>query len=188
LQTIKLITNFHSFVEEKWEHPTKLLGLHPIYEKCHFTTFNYYQSKACIIMGLISEFKEFAMRGNVVDLAVGVIIGGAFGGIVKSMVDDILMPPIGMLMGKVDFKDLKVVMANAVMEGEKVVSPEVSLNYGTFINTVINFLIVAFCIFMVIKGMNTFKKKKEEAPAAPAEPTKEEQLLTEIRDALVKRG
>jgi large conductance mechanosensitive channel len=143
------------------------------------------------IMGLAKEFKEFAMRGNVVDLAVGVIIGGAFGGIVTSMVNDILMPPIGMLMGKVDFKDLKFELAAAVTEGDKVVKEAVSINYGSFINTVINFIIVAFCIFMVIKAMNSMKKKEAEAPAAPAAPpapSKEEQLLTEIRDALVKRN
>jgi large conductance mechanosensitive channel len=148
-------------------------------------------------MGLAQEFKEFAMRGNVVDLAVGVIIGGAFGSIVTSMVNDILMPPIGMLLGNVDFKDLKFELSaakDAVMEGEKVITEAVAantINYGIFINTVINFLIVAFCIFMVIKGMNAMKKKQVEAPAAPAAPappTKEEQLLTEIRDALVKRG
>lgn len=135
-------------------------------------------------MGLGKEFKEFAMRGNVVDLAVGVIIGGAFGGIVTSMVNDILMPPIGLLLGGVDFKELKLVLKDAAMVGDKM-NPEVSINYGVFLNAVINFLIVAFCIFMVIKGMNAMKKK--EAPAAPAPdpgPTKEEVLLTEIRDAL----
>ena len=124
------------------------------------------------------------MRGNVVDLAVGVIIGGAFGGIVTSMVNDILMPPIGLLLGGVDFKELKLVLKDAAMVGDKM-NPEVSINYGVFLNAVINFLIVAFCIFMVIKGMNAMKKK--EAPAAPAPdpgPTKEEVLLTEIRDAL----
>ena len=148
-------------------------------------------------MGLAQEFKEFAMQGNVVDLAVGVIIGTAFGSIVTSMVNDILMPPIGMLLGNVDFKELKITLSgakDAVMEGEKVITEAVAantINYGVFINSVINFLIVAFCIFMVIKGMNSMKKKQVEAPAAPAAPappTKEEQLLTEIRDALVKRG
>jgi large conductance mechanosensitive channel len=145
-------------------------------------------------MGLVQEFKQFAMRGNVVDLAVGVIIGGAFAPIVKSMVDDIVMPPIGMLLGKVDFKDLKIILSEgkaAVMDGDKILEPAVaanSINYGLFINTIINFLIVAFCIFMVIKGMNAMKKKKEEAPAPAPEPTKEEILLTEIRDALVKRN
>lgn len=135
-------------------------------------------------MGLGKECKEFAMRGNVVDLAVGVIIGGAFGGIVTSMVNDILMPPIGLLLGGVDFKELKLVLKDAAMVGDKM-NPEVSINYGVFLNAVINFLIIAFCIFMVIKGMNAMKKK--EAPAAPAPdpgPTKEEVLLTEIRDAL----
>lgn len=128
------------------------------------------------------------MRGNVVDLAVGVIIGGAFGKIVTSMVNDIIMPPIGYLMGGVDFADLKLVIQEAVMDGETVVTPAVSVNYGTFINVVIDFLIVAFCIFAIVKGMNSMKKKEEAAPAAPPAPSKEETLLTEIRDELRKRN
>ena len=136
-------------------------------------------------MGMVKEFKDFAMGGNVVDLAVGVIIGGAFGAIVNSMVKDIIMPPIGMLLGGVDFADLKFVMKDAVMEGDKVVKEAVSINYGTFLNFVISFLIIAFCLFMVIKGMNSMKKKDAPAaPAGPPPPTKEEVLLTEIRDAL----
>ncbi len=138
-------------------------------------------------MGLVQEFKDFAMRGNVVDLAVGVIIGGAFGGIVTSMVNDILMPPIGYLLGGVDFKEIKWHLKDAVKDAAGVITkPEVSVNFGVFINTVINFLIVAMCIFAVVKAMNAMKKKPVDAPPAP--PTKEEQLLTEIRDALVKRG
>jgi large conductance mechanosensitive channel len=134
-------------------------------------------------MPLIKEFKEFAMRGNVVDMAVGIIIGGAFGKIITSVVNDVLMPPIGLLLGGVDFKDLKIVIQEAVVETE---IAEVSISYGSFIQTIIDFLIIAFCIFMVIKGMNKMKKKKEEAPAAPPPPTKEETLLTEIRDLLKK--
>lgn len=140
---------------------------------------------------MAQEFKEFAMRGNVVDLAVGVIIGGAFGKIVSSMVSDILMPPIGYLMGGVKFSDLKIVMKEAVMEGEAVKDAAVTINYGVFIDTIIQFLIVAFCIFMVIKGMNKMKKKEVEAPAeapAPPAPSKEELLLAEIRDELRKKN
>lgn len=132
-------------------------------------------------MGFIKEFKEFAMRGSVIDLAVGVVIGGAFGKIVSSLVDDIIMPPIGFITGGVDFSELKYIFteANAVAGTE-----EVAVKYGNFINVVIQFLIIAFCIFLVIKGLNTLKKKDdvkvEEAPA----PTKEEVLLSEIRDIL----
>ncbi|HYE61297.1 MAG TPA: large-conductance mechanosensitive channel protein MscL [Phycisphaerales bacterium] len=136
-------------------------------------------------MGLIREFREFAMRGNVVDLAVGVIIGAAFGNIVNSLVKDILMPPIGFLTGGVDFKDKKFVLKEAIMEGEKVITPEVAVTYGVFINTLINFLIVAFCIFMVIKAMNRAFPKPPPPP--PPGPTKEQILLTEIRDALRAR-
>ncbi|GAA3983528.1 large-conductance mechanosensitive channel protein MscL [Mucilaginibacter dorajii] len=134
-------------------------------------------------MAVIKEFKEFAMRGNVVDLAVGVIIGAAFGKIVTSLVADIIMPPIGMLTGGIDFKDLKYVLKPGVGK-----TPETAINYGLFINNVIDFLIVAFCIFLIVKGINTLKKKEEAAPAAPAEPTKEEVLLTEIRDLLAKKA
>ena len=132
-------------------------------------------------MGMMSEFKSFAMRGNVVDMAVGIVIGGAFGKIVSSFVNDVLMPPIGMLMGGVDFGDLAVTLQEA--SGDVAA---VTLNYGSFIQTVIDFVIIAFAIFMVIKAMNNMKKKEEEAPAAPPKPSAEEVLLTEIRDALKK--
>lgn len=132
-------------------------------------------------MGFLKEFKEFAMRGSVVDLAVGVVIGGAFGKIVTSLVNDIIMPPIGYITGGVDFSNMKYVITEANEQAEVA---EVAINYGTFINVVIQFIIVAFCIFLVIKGINSLKKKEEAAPAAPDAPTKEEVLLTEIRDIL----
>jgi large conductance mechanosensitive channel len=134
-------------------------------------------------MAIVKEFKEFAMRGNVVDLAVGVIIGAAFGKIVTSLVTDIIMPPIGILTGGIDFKDLKYVLKPAVDK-----TPETAINYGLFINNVIDFIIVAFCIFLIVKGINSLKKKEEAAPAAPPAPTKEEVLLTEIRDLLAKKA
>ena len=137
-------------------------------------------------MGLIKEFKEFAMRGNVLDMAVGIVIGGAFGKIVSSFVEDILMPPIGVLLGGVNFSDLKIVFKQAVMDGENVVTPEVALRYGNFIQVIFDFLIIAFAIFMLIKAVNKFNKKKEEAPAAPEAPPADVQLLTEIRDLLKK--
>jgi large conductance mechanosensitive channel len=133
-------------------------------------------------MGMMSEFRDFAMRGNVVDMAVGIVIGGAFGKIVSSFVNDVLMPPIGILLGGVDFTELAVTLKAA--SGEVAA---VTLNYGTFIQTLVDFIIIAFAIFMVIKAMNSLKKKKEEAPAAPAKPSAEEALLTEIRD-LLKKG
>ena len=125
-------------------------------------------------MGFIDEFKEFALKGNVMDLAVGVIIGGAFGKIVSSLVDNVIMPPVGLLMGGVDFTGLILPL-----------SATVSVKYGNFIQSSVDFLILAFCIFMMVKGMNSLKKSPPvpEAPAAPAPPTAEE-LLTEIRDAL----
>ncbi len=134
-------------------------------------------------MGMMKEFKEFAMRGNVIDLAVAVVIGGAFGKIVTSFVNDILMPPIGLLLGNVDFKDLKVIMRAATDE-----VAAVTWNYGMFIQNIIDFVIIAFSIFMVVKAMMKLQKKKveEPAPAAPPEPTNEEKLLTEIRDLLKK--
>lgn len=132
---------------------------------------------------MLKEFKEFAMKGNVVDLAVAVVIGGAFGKIVTSFVNDVIMPPIGLLLGGADFSNLKVVMKAATEEAEAV-----TLNYGSFINTLMDFLIVALAIFVVIKGLNSLKKKKEEAPPPPPPgPTKEETLLTEIRDLLAKK-
>ncbi len=140
-------------------------------------------------MKILKDFKEFAMRGNVVDLAVGVIIGGAFGKIVASLVADVIMPPIGLLVGGVTFTDLKLVMKPAeVVDG--VEKAAVTLNYGNFIQVTFDFLIVAFAIFMFIKLINKVKRKKEEAPApppAPPSPTKEEVLLAEIRDILKEK-
>ena len=137
-------------------------------------------------MSMLKEFKDFAMRGNVVDMAVGVIIGGAFGKITASLVTDILMPPLGLAMGGIDFKDKALLIKAAVMDGEKIISPAVSINYGLFLNTVIDFVIVAFALFMVIKAMNRLKKKEAAAPAAPAAPPADVVLLTEIRDLLKK--
>ena len=133
-------------------------------------------------MSMMSEFNQFAMRGNVVDMAVGIVMGGAFGKIVSSFVADVLMPPIGIILGGVDFSDLAVTL-KAASEG----ADAVMLRYGAFIQTVVDFLIIAFAIFMVVKAMNSVKKKEEEAPPAPPKPSKEEELLTEIRDALKAR-
>jgi len=141
---------------------------------------------------MIKEFEEFAVKGNMLDMAVGIIIGGAFGKIITSLVNDVLMPPLGMLLGKVDFTSLKAVLQkgnDAVMDGVAVIQTavsEVTINYGMFIQTVIDFLIVAFCIFLVIKGMNSLKRKEEAAPAAPPAPSDEAVLLKEIRDLLKK--
>ena len=137
-------------------------------------------------MGMISEFKEFAMRGNVIDLAVGVVIGGAFGKIVTSLVDKVIMPPLGMLIGKVDFSSLAIELAPASVGADGKEIPAVMLGYGDFINTVVQFVIVAFAIFMLVKVLNRLSRKKEEAPAAPAEPSEEVLLLREIRDNLKK--
>jgi large conductance mechanosensitive channel len=134
-------------------------------------------------MSMIKEFKDFAMRGNVIDMAVGIVIGAAFGGIVSSFVNDVLTPPLGLLMGGVDFSALSVMLKAA--EGE---APAVTLNWGIFIQKVIDFVIIAFAIFLVVKGMNAMKKKEEEAPAAPPAPPAEEVLLTEIRDLLKKQN
>ncbi|HVU26674.1 MAG TPA: large-conductance mechanosensitive channel protein MscL [Verrucomicrobiae bacterium] len=131
---------------------------------------------------LLNEFKAFAMRGNVVDLAVGVIIGAAFGKIVSSLVNDIIMPPIGLLLGKVDFKNLGVTLRDATKPDG---SDAVVIHYGAFLNTIFEFAIVAFCVFLLIKGMNTLIKKQEAAPAAP---TPTETLLTEIRDLLKSKS
>lgn len=139
-------------------------------------------------MGFVKEFKEFAMRGNVLDMAVGVIIGGAFGKIVSSFVSDIIMPPIGMLIGGVNFTNLRLVLKHAVMEGETIVSPEVSVNYGNFIQVTFDFLIIAFAIFLLIKGVNKFTRKKEEKSAESTPPPADVQLLTEIRDLLKKNN
>ncbi|HQG62286.1 MAG TPA: large-conductance mechanosensitive channel protein MscL [Bacteroidales bacterium] len=132
-------------------------------------------------MKLIDEFKAFAMRGNVVDMAVGIIIGAAFGKIVSSIVSDIIMPPIGLLLGGVNFTDLKVVMKAATEA-----NPAVTWNYGNFLQVTFDFLIVAFAVFMLIKGINAMKKKEEAVPPPPPAPSKEETLLSEIRDLLKK--
>ena len=138
-------------------------------------------------MSFIQDFKAFALKGNVVDMAVGVIIGGAFGKIVASIVNNIIMPPIGVLTGGMDFTDLKLVLKDAVKEGDQVVSEAVTINYGQFIQDVVDFLVIAFCIFLMVKGIAALSRKKEEKPAEPApapEPSAEEKLLTEIRDLL----
>jgi large conductance mechanosensitive channel len=137
-------------------------------------------------MAIIKEFKEFAVKGNVVDLAVGVIIGAAFGKIVTSLVNDVIMPPIGYLTGGIDFKNVKILLKSA---DPVLKTPEVAINIGNFINTVIEFLIIAFCIFMVVKIINSLKRSNEadEAAAPPPAPSKEEILLTEIRDLLAKK-
>lgn len=131
-------------------------------------------------MSFIKEFKEFAMRGSVIDLAVGMVIGGAFGKIVTSLVDDVIMPFVGYFTGGIDFSNLKYVLKPEDTANE---IAEVSINYGLFINVIIQFLIIAFCIFLVIKGINSLKKKQVEE-VAPAGPSNEEVLLTEIRDLL----
>ena len=137
-------------------------------------------------MGLVKEFKEFAMRGNVMDMAVGVVIGAAFGKIVSSLVADVIMPLISVVTGGINFTHWKFILKDAVLDGGNVVTPEVSLNYGTFIQVTVDFIIIAFAIFLVIKAINKLKKKEEEKPAAPATPPEDIQLLTEIRDLLKK--
>ena len=133
-------------------------------------------------MSVLKEFKDFAMRGNMIDLAVGVIIGGAFGKIISSLVADLIMPPIGLLVGGVNFVDLKWVMKSPeIVNGVK--KAAVTWNYGNFLQATLDFLIVAFCVFLLVKVLNSLTKKKE---AVPVEPTKQEQLLTEIRDLLKK--
>ena len=143
----------------------------------------------------LNEFKEFAMRGNVVDMAVGVVIGAAFGKIVSSLVDDIIMPLVGVATGGMNFSDYKVVVQHAVMQGTEVIKPEVTMNWGAWVQTIVDFLIVAFCIFVMIKFINNMRKKMEkqqEAEAAAeeakaAEASNEEKLLEEIRDLLKGR-
>ena len=132
---------------------------------------------------MLEEFKKFAMRGNVVDLAVGVIIGGAFGKIVTSLVDQIVMPPIGLITGGIDFSQMKLVLKAADPIAKK---PEVAIQYGAFINTVIQFVIIALAIFVVIKAINSLRRKEAEAPAADPAPTRTEALLEDIRDALTR--
>jgi large conductance mechanosensitive channel len=133
-------------------------------------------------MSMIQEFKSFAMKGNVADMAVGIIIGAAFGKIVSSMVNDVIMPPLGLVIGGVDFSSLGVTLRSAA-DG----TPATVLKYGVFINTIVDFIIVALAIFLVVRGMNALRKKQEEAPAAPPAPSKQEVLLGEIRD-LLKAG
>lgn len=135
---------------------------------------------------MLQEFKKFAMRGNVIDMAIGIILGGAFGKIVSSFVNDVVMPPIGMLLGGVDFSALYFNLSGGQYEtlAKAKEAGAVTVAYGAFINTVIDFVIIAFVIFMVVKQMNRMKKKEEEAPAAPPAPPKQELLLTEIRDLL----
>lgn len=136
-------------------------------------------------MSLTKEFKAFIMRGNVVDLAVGVIIGAAFGKIISAVVDKIIMPPIGLLLGKVNFADLKFVLQKGVADATgKVIEPEVAIGYGAFFQTIIDFLIIALCIFVAIKIYQAMIKREEDKPAPPAPPSKEQELLTEIRDLL----
>ncbi|MEZ5828715.1 MAG: large conductance mechanosensitive channel protein MscL [Hyphomicrobiales bacterium] len=139
---------------------------------------------------MLQEFKEFALRGNVVDMAVGIVIGAAFSTIVKSLVDDIIMPPIGVVTGGVDFSNLYIPLSSAhydsLAAAREAGAP--TMNVGLFINSVISFAIVAFVLFMVIKAMNQLRRKQEEAPATEPPPSREVQLLEEIRDALVKRG
>ena len=133
-------------------------------------------------MSIIKEFKEFAVKGDAVDMAVGLVIGASFSKIVTSLVSDVIMPPIGLMLGGVDFKNLKVILKAATLD-----KPAVTLNYGAFINTAIDFLIVAFCIFLLIRAYQKLEKKKEEVPAAPPAPSKQESLLEEIRDLLKKQ-
>ena len=133
-------------------------------------------------MGMAKEFKEFAMKGNMLDMAIGIVIGAAFGKIVSSVVADVLMPPLGLLLGGVNFAALKLTLKDAVGQ-----TAAVTLNYGAFLQTVVDFVIVAFAIFLMIKGINRMRKKQEEAPAVPAPPPHQEVLLAEIRDLLKNR-
>ena len=135
-------------------------------------------------MGMVAEFRQFIARGNVVDLAVGVIIGGAFGKIVTGLVDQIIMPPIGLILGGIDFSQLKIVLKGADAATKKA---EVAIGYGAFVNTLIQFFIIAVVIFVIVKALNTLNRKEAEAPSAPPAPTTSEVLLTEIRDALQAR-
>lgn len=142
---------------------------------------------------MLKEFKEFAMRGNVVDMAVGIIIGGAFGTIVKSLVADVIMPPIGILLGGVDFSNLFITLKSGTMPGpfasiaDAQAAGAVTLNYGVFINTIISFLIVAFAVFLLIKSLNSLRRKEEAVPVSPPPPSNEETLLSEIRDILKQK-
>lgn len=135
-------------------------------------------------MSFIQDFKNFAMKGNVIDLAVGIIIGGAFGKIVSSLVSDIIMPPIGLLIGGVKFENLHIILKHAGVDAAGKATEAVTINYGSFISTGIDFIIIAFSIFLFIKMISSMKKKEVAAPPPPSEPSKEELLLTEIRDLL----
>ena len=138
---------------------------------------------------MLKEFKEFAFKGNLIDMAVGIIIGGAFGTVVKSLVDNVLMPPLGKVIADIDFSKLKVVMSPAVMEGGKVIKPEAAIAYGQFVTDLISFLLMAFAVFIVVKKVLLAMKKEEAAPPpTPPEPTAEEKLLGEIRDLLKQQG
>ena len=145
-------------------------------------------------MGFLKEFKEFAVKGNVMDMAVGVIIGGAFGKIVTSVVNDIIMPPVGLLVGGVDFSDMKLTLKQAVLDAAgAVVTPAVTWNYGAFVQQVVDFTILAFCVFLMVKLMNRLTKKPAPAPAPapapePPKPSNEEVLLAEIRDLLKEKN
>ena len=134
-------------------------------------------------MSMMKEFKEFAAKGNMLDMAVGIIVGAAFGKIITSLVSDVLMPPVGLIIGGVDFKTLKLTLKQAVGD-----TAAVTLNYGVFIQTIVDFVIVAFAIFLLIKGVNAMRKKQEEAPAVPPAPPTQEVLLGEIRDLLKIRS
>jgi large conductance mechanosensitive channel len=142
---------------------------------------------------MLKEFKEFAMRGNVVDMAVGIIIGAAFGTIVQSVVNDVIMPPIGLALGNIDFSNLFVLLKEGATAGpyasltDAQKAGAVTINYGKFINTIISFIIVAFAIFLLIRGINSMKKQEEAAPAPPPAPSNEEKLLAEIRDILKQK-
>ena len=137
-------------------------------------------------MGFFSEFKKFAVKGNVIDLAVGVVIGAAFGGITKSLVDDVIMPPLGLLVSNVDFSSLRLVLREALVENGQVVAEAVSLNYGNFLQAVFNFLIISFAIFMLVRTINRIREDEAAKPAAPV--NKQEVLLAEIRDLLKRDG
>jgi large conductance mechanosensitive channel len=139
-------------------------------------------------MGFITEFKEFASRGNMVDLAVGVVIGGAFGKIVTSLVNDVIMPPIGLITGGMDFKDMIITLKPAVMKGSTEMIPAVAVKIGLFLNALVDFVIVAFAIFMVIKAISALRRKQAEEPATQPAPAEDIVLLTEIRDALRSRS
>lgn len=133
-------------------------------------------------MAFLEEFKKFAVKGNVIDLAVGVVIGSAFGAITTSLVKDVLMPPLGMVVSKVDFSRLKVILREAIVENGEVVSPAVSIDYGLFIQAIFNFMVIAFAIFLLVRTINRLREKEAVKPAPPT--NKEEQLLAEIRDIL----